>query len=166
MSPISARIIARSAMLALGVCLSLTLFTTLGLRETVVGAQSGDTGKADKPQYHDYKGVEIGMAQDEVRKKLGAPKEKEEAQDFYIFSEKETAQIFYQAKKVSAVSVTYMGLKTAAPEAKAVFGADIQPGADGRIYKIVRYPEAGFWVSYSRLSGDEPMITVTMQKLQ
>jgi hypothetical protein len=154
-------------MLTLSVCLFVILFAALDSRGAVTSAQASDSaGKADKPYYHDYKGVQIGMAQEEARKKLGVPKEKDDAQDFYIFSDKETAQIFYRDKKVVALSVTYMGVKTDAPEAKAVFGADIQPGKDGRVYKMVRYPEAGFWVSYSRLSGDEPMVTVTMQKLQ
>lgn len=107
------------------------------------------------------------MSQEEVRKKLGSPKDKDDAQDLYLFAEeKEAAQIFYQAKKVFAVSVSYMGMKAGAPDAKAVFGADITPTADGRVYKMVRYPEAGYWVSYSRIAGDEPMVTVTMQKLQ
>jgi hypothetical protein len=168
MTPISARIVARRALLAASVCFYVSFFVVvpeIGLG--VAQAQTANSAsKADKPVYLDYKGVQISMTQEEVRKKLGAPKEKDDSQDFYIFSEKETAQVFYQQKKVFAVSVSYMGEKAGAPEAKAVLGADIQPAADGRIYKIVRYPEAGFWVSYSRISGEEPMVTVTMQKLQ
>jgi hypothetical protein len=163
MTPISTRIGAVGAWLALGVCLLVALFVALAARPAAASAQ---TDKADKPLYHDYKGVELGMTQDEVRKKLGNPKDKEETQDFYLFSDKETAQIFYQTKKVIAVTVSYMGDKTSAPEAKAVFGTPIEPTADGRVYKLVRYKEAGYWVSYSRINGDEPMVTVTMQKLQ
>lgn len=167
MTPISTRIAVRGALtLALSGCLFISFFVAAVTHPTVARAQTGDNqSKAEKPLYHNYKGVQIDMTQEEVRKKLGAPKEKDDSQDFYLFSEKETAQIFYRAKKVYAVSVTYIGEKTGAPEAKAVIG-EVQPTADGRVYKIVRYPEAGYWVSYSRISGEEPMVTVTMQKLQ
>lgn len=164
MTPNSTRIIARSVLLALSACLSVSFFAALYVQATA--AQTG-ASKTEKPLYHDYKGVQIGMTQEEVRKKLGSPKDKDDAQDLYLYAEeKEAAQIFYQAKKVFAVSVSYMGLKAQAPEAKAVFGADVAPTADGRVYKMVRYPEAGYWVSYSRIAGDEPLVTVTMQKLQ
>jgi outer membrane protein assembly factor BamE (lipoprotein component of BamABCDE complex) len=168
MTPISTRIVARrSALLALSACLLTLCYVAAAARLTPVRAQTGNNAtKAEKPPYHDYKGIEIGMSQDEVRKKLGSPKDKDEAQDFYLFSEKETAQIYYQNKKVFAVSVSYMGDKTGAPGPKSVVGTEIQAAADGRLYKLVRYPDAGYWVSYSRIAGDEPMVTVTMQRLQ
>jgi hypothetical protein len=30
----------------------------------------------------------------------------------------------------------------------------------------VRYPKAGFWVSYSRTAGDTPIVTIQIQKMQ
>jgi outer membrane protein assembly factor BamE (lipoprotein component of BamABCDE complex) len=166
MTPISTRIVARAALLALSVCLSAAFFIAFDVHAQ--RAPAGGNAKADKPLYHDYKGVEIGMSQEEARKKLGDPKDKEDkedAQDFYLVSDTETAQVFYQAKKVFAVTVSYLGAKAGAPEAKAVIGANIVPAADGNVYKLVRYPEAGYWVSYSRIAGDEPLVTVTMQRL-
>ena len=53
----------------------------------------------------------------------------------------------------------------AAPAPKSVFGSDVAPKADGSIYRMVRYPKAGYWVSYSRTAGADPMVTVTMQKM-
>jgi len=29
----------------------------------------------------------------------------------------------------------------------------------------VRYPKAGYWVSYNRTAGNSPMITITMQAI-
>ncbi len=166
MTPISTRIVARGAWLALSLSLTASIFVASDAHPLAAQTASG-AAKAEKPLYHDYKGVEIGMTQEEARKKLGSPKEKDDAQDFYLFSdEKETAQIFYQAKKVFAISVSYMGAQAGAPQPKAVFGTDLEPTADGRLYRMVRYKEAGYWVSYSRINGVEPMVTVTMQRLQ
>ena len=42
---------------------------------------------------------------------------------------------------------------------------DVAAGADGRLYKLVRYPTAGYWVAYSRTTGDAPVVSVTMKKM-
>ena len=128
--------------------------------------ESGTQKKADKPLYNEYKGVRIGMDAAEARKKLGNPTDKSDAQDFYIFSEKESAQVFYDKGKVIAVSVNYVGDNSGAPLPKVVLGADIEAKADGAMHKLVRYPEAGYWVSYNRTGGGDPLITVTMQRIQ
>ena len=44
----------------------------------------------DQPIFQDYRGVQIGWLADDVRKKLGAPADKGDEQDFYVFGEKET----------------------------------------------------------------------------
>jgi hypothetical protein len=127
-------------------------------------AQKADEEK--EPPFREYKGVRIGMPADEARKKLGAPTDKGDTQDFYAFSESESAQIFYDAaRKVSAVSVTFLGDVSKAPTVRAVLGADAEAKPDGSLHKLVRYPKAGYWVSYSRSGGDSPMVTVAMQKL-
>lgn len=121
---------------------------------------------APTPSFTNYKGVTIGMSADEVRQKLGSPKEKGKVQDFFVFSENESAQVYYDAEgKVMAVSLNYVGEQSGAPDAKAVLGSDLEAKADGSMYKLVRYPEAGYWVSYSRTAGDSPLITITMQKM-
>lgn len=120
---------------------------------------------AGEPLYTNYKGVRIGMTADEVHAKLGEPKELAETQFFYVFSEKETAQIFFDAtKKVSAISVDYLG-ESGAPGCSAVVGTQIQPLPDGSVYKLIRYPKQGFWVSYNRTAGTSPIITITIQKM-
>ena len=122
---------------------------------------------AATPVFTNYKGVTIGMSADGVRQKLDHLKEKGEAQDFFVFSDDESAQVFYDAEgKVMAVSLNYVGTKSGAPDAKAVLGEEIEAKADGSMYKLVRYPEAGYWVSYNRTAGDSPIITVTMRKMR
>src|SRR5258708_20646992 len=87
---------------------------------------------ADKPPYSGYKGVSIGMKMDEARAKLGAPKDKSDEQDSYVFSDNESAQVYYDASKiVTAVMVTYSGKIDAAPTPKAVFAEDAEAKPDG-----------------------------------
>ncbi|MEK6282875.1 MAG: hypothetical protein AABN95_21160 [Acidobacteriota bacterium] len=128
---------------------------------------SHSAGEDPSPLFLEYRGVQLGMTAEEVRKKLGDPKEKAEDQDFYIFNETETAQFLYdKTHKVTAISADFMTMGNNTPTAKGVFGADIQPKADGSVYKMVRYPKAGYWLSYNRTSGTSPLTTVTLQKIQ
>jgi hypothetical protein len=122
---------------------------------------------AEEPVFLDYRGVKIGWLADEVRKKLGNPANKGEEQDFYMFGDKETCQVLYDkaTNKVTAISVDFMSGANEVITPEKVFGADIDTKPDGSKYKLVRYPKAGYWVSYSRTAGDTPIVTVTIQAL-
>jgi hypothetical protein len=125
-----------------------------------------DNAMHDIPVFVEFKGVHLGMTADEARKKLGDPSEKGDEQDFYSFNEKNSAQVYYdKTKKVYAISISYLNA-AGAPPPKEIMGSDIPPKPDGSIYRLVRYPKAGCWVSYNRTSGDDPLVTVTMQKIQ
>ena len=118
-----------------------------------------------QPVFSDFKGVRIGMPTEEARKKLGSPRDKSDDQDFYLFNDTQAVQVFYdKGKTVSAISIDFMGGANP-PACKDVMGADEQAKPDGSLYKLVRYPKAGYWVSYSRTAGNSPTITVTMQKI-
>ena len=119
----------------------------------------------EDPVFHEYRGVKIGWVADEVRKKLGNPANKGDEQDFYVFGEKETAQVLYDKGQVSAISIDFLNGAKEVITPQQVFGADIEAKPDGSKYKLVRYPKAGYWVSYSRTAGDTPIITVTIQRL-
>lgn len=120
------------------------------------------------PVYSAYRGIKIGMTADEVRNTVDNLKEKGDIQDFFVFSDVETAQVFYDKEhRVMAVSIDYLGRDSGAPVPEQVLGQTIQAKADGSMYALVRYPEAGYWVSYNRTPGDNATvtITITMQKL-
>lgn len=126
-------------------------------------ASSGE----DAPLFNEYRSVQIGMTAEEVRKKLNNPSDKSDEQDFFVFSDNESAQVFYdKSKKVFAISVNFLNGARDLPTAKLIFGSDIPPKPDGSIYKMVRYPKAGCWVSFSRTAGDSPLTTVTVQKIE
>lgn len=122
----------------------------------------------ESPIFQEYRGVQIGWLADDVRKKLGNPADKGDEQDFFVFGEKETAQILYDkaTHKVTAISVDFMNGASDVITPQQVFGADFETKPDGSKHKLVRYPKAGYWVSYSRTAGDTPIVTVTMQKMQ
>lgn len=130
---------------------------------------SPTSGKDDAPIFHEYRGVQIGWLADDVRKKLGNPANKGDEQDYYIFGdgEKERAQIIYDkdTRKVTTISVDFMSGAADVITPQQVFGADVETKPDGSKHKLVRYPKAGYWVSYSRTAGDTPIISVTIQKM-
>jgi hypothetical protein len=155
--------------LVLVVLLTLVLFAALAGAHAQTSHRAGQAPqtlaeKSEQPMLRDYRGVRVGMTATEARAKLGEPADKSDAQDYYSFSDQETAQIFYDgAHTVRAVSVNYLG--ASAPTAQTVLGVALAPAADGTIYKLVKYPTAGYWVSYSRTAGDAPIVTVVMQRL-
>jgi len=114
----------------------------------------------------DYRGIAIGMRMDEVRKKLGNPKDKSDAMDLYMFSDNESAQFYYSpAKSVTAIMVTISGDLKDAPTPKAVLGEDAEAKPDGGIFKMVRFPKAGYWISYNRTPAPDAIVNIAFQKM-
>lgn len=118
------------------------------------------------PHFRDFKGVQIGMSAADARAKLGSPTDKSDTNDFYAHGGKQIVQVFYDGgKKVSAISVSFLNSPADAPTPKSVFGSDVEAKPDGSCYKMVRYPKAGYWLSYSRTTGTSTMVIITMQKI-
>jgi hypothetical protein len=79
--------------------------------------------------------------------------------------EEEMAQVIYdKTHKVITISADFYNTAKAFT-AKQVFGTDVEAKADGSVYKLVRYPKAGYWLSYNRTSGNTPLTTITLQKM-
>ncbi len=162
----------------------LTLVIILGLQIVSFG-QTDDQAKPDnyvkvstektkskavaKPLITDYKKITLGMTAKEVKQKLGKAKVEDKDGLFYMFSKEEQAQIGLDAnKKVRVISIIYSDKNGDAPKYKDVFGTDPDAAKqkNGSIYKLVRYPALGLWVAYNRLTGDNPMVTITIQKMR
>jgi hypothetical protein len=117
--------------------------------------------------FKEYRGVQLGMTTDEVRKKLGSPKEKGDDLDLFVFGDNESAQIVYDpTHKVVTISADFLLTDASVPTAKQVFGTDAEAKADGSVYKMVRFTKAGYWLSYNRTGGTAPMTSITLQKIQ
>lgn len=156
---------------------TLCIFLAAGCIALVAGSANAQTTRRTashvaaaedpSPLFNEYRGIQLGMTADDVRKKLGEPKDKGDEQDFYIFGETETAQIVYdKTKKVVTISADFLSASTEILTAKQVFGSEVEAKADGSLYRMVRFPKAGYWLSYNRTSGTSPLTTVTIQKIQ
>ena len=131
-------------------------------RRTPTAAPEEESGA-----FKEYRGVQLGMTADDVRKKLGSPKDKGDEQDFFVFGDNESAQIVYDAThKVVTISADFLATDASVPTGKQVFGSAIEAKTDGSMYKMVRYAKAGYWLSYNRTSGASPMTSITLQKIQ
>jgi hypothetical protein len=154
------------------VTVSILLISNVAMAQRKAGshAAAGATAAAaEEPTglFNQYRGVQLGMTAEEVRKKLGEPKEKGSEQDFYIFGEAETALFVYdKTQKLIALSADFLTAGSDTLTAKQVFGSDVEAKPDGSIYKMVRFPKAGYWLSYNRTGGTAPLTTVTIQKIQ
>jgi hypothetical protein len=128
------------------------------------GNAFSDSTTTQQPLVTDYRGVRIGMTADEVQAKFGKGMRIDE-QEFFVFNERETLQIAYdKTNKVMGISVDFLG-GVGAPDYRMVVGPDITVRPDGSMYKMVRYDQLGFWVSYNRTSNHSVlMVTITIQK--
>jgi hypothetical protein len=151
---------------ALGIGMGVTAQTPGQKSRTPMVNSLKQAEATQQPLFVEYKGVRIGMTADEARAKLGRPELQADDQDYYVFADKETAQIAYNAAhKVVGISIDYMG-GVGAPDYRNVVGADIDVRADGSMYKLVRYQQLGFWVSYNRTANNSVVIvTITIQKI-
>lgn len=157
----------KTASLMSAVILMLALSAmTLGQSVKPKTANAFGRTETQQPLYTEYKGIRLGMLDQEVHAKLGQALKIDES-DFYVFSDTETAQIAYdKARKVMAISIDYVG-GVGAPDYKTVVGNDIETRPDGSMYKLVRYEQLGFWVSYNRTGRSTTVATVsiTIQKM-
>jgi hypothetical protein len=122
-----------------------------------------------EPAVKDLRGISLGMTVDEVRSKLGKPLSQDDSGLYYSFSNSESAQIGLDpAGKVRTIATIYSGGDQNAPKFEDVFGPNVQLAAsdNGRLYKMVRYPSAGFWIAYSKIGTDKnELTTVTMRRI-
>jgi|GEM_PF-517050 len=133
----------------------------------VASAPAGEAVAAKaspEPLYREYRGITLGMSAADVRAKLGKPEEKSDGMDFFVFNDRERARVYYTDGKASAVIATYIGKDASAPAPAAVLGTEVEAKPDGSMYLMTPYPQAGYWVAYSRTPGDSPMVMITMQK--
>lgn len=143
-----------------GICVSLLALPVVLLVASQVCAQASIT----KASFNGYKGVMIGMPMTDARTKLGDPRDKSDTEDYYVYSDSESIQVLYGADKtVRLMSINYLGKN--APKPVDILGEDVPAKPDGSMNKIVRFPKAGYSISYLRTPGDDPVTMITVQKI-
>ena len=118
------------------------------------------------PAMTEFRKASIGIAADELKKAWGKPEVEDKTGFIYNFSEKEMAQVALTPdEKVDAIAVTFRD-GTGAPKAEDIFGPNekIERKENGSLFHMVRYPEAGYWVSYLS-QGEGKMVILTYKKL-
>jgi hypothetical protein len=164
----------------LGIALLLGLFAVAAMAQAPANTPAADTAaKLEQPKtpataptktvltpyVHSVRDVELGMTVDQVKKKLGKPEVQDDTGLYFSLSGGDSVQIGLDADKhVRTVAAIYAAGSKDAPAFKDIFGTAADNNGD--VYKMQRYPDAGYWVSYSRTnSQDKPVVVVTMKKI-
>jgi len=163
--------------LALAVCAASTLAQgqtataptadTAAKLEQPKAASAASPKTTTVPAVRTVRDVQLGMSLDDVKKKLGKPDVQDDTGVLFSLSGGDSVQIALDEKKeVKVVAAIYAPGSKIAPSLKDIFGPDAVD-ATGDTYKMERYPDAGYWISYSRSnSQDKPIVVVTMRKIQ
>jgi len=150
----------------LAVFMSISMFAPEALAQAAKDVQATNQALDAIPTYRGYKSVMVGMPMNEARSKLGKARDMSDTEDFFVYSDSESAQVLYDTDKtVKAIAVNFLGTNSGAPTPKDIFGSDVEAKPDGSVYKMVRYPKEGYWISYNRTAGGDPLITITVHKL-
>ena len=118
------------------------------------------------PAMTEFRKASIGITADELKKAWGKPEVADKTGFIYEFSDKEMAQVSITGdEKVDAIAVTFRD-GTGAPKAEDIFGPNerIERKENGSVFHMVRYPEAGYWVSYLS-QGEGKMVILTYKKI-
>ena len=118
------------------------------------------------PAMTEFRKASIGTSADDLKKAWGKPEVEDKDGFLYEFSDKEMAQVVIDAgKKVDTIAVTFKDGE-GAPKAEEIFGPSekIERKEDGGVFHMVRYPEAGYWVSYFS-QGDGKSVIITYKKI-
>lgn len=119
------------------------------------------------PILKEYRKLTIGASAETLRDLWGKPKMEYSDGFLYEMSDSESIQIVIGSEKnIRAISITFVDGK-GAPSFAEVFGEAALPEKreNGSVYKLVRYPDAGYWVAYYAGPSENADVTLTMQKL-
>jgi hypothetical protein len=160
----SAEVVSRSVFSA-AVLTTLLVAAVAGSQSAGAPAPAGGVTDSDAV-FQIFKGARLGMKAEEVRKILGRPQEKDDAQDFYVLSETHRIRVYYGADGgATALVASFVGEGSGAPTPEAILGGPAEPTANGSASGSALRPEKGYRVSYSRTAADTPMVFITVQKL-
>jgi len=118
------------------------------------------------PAMTEFRKAGIGTTAADLKQAWGKPEVEDKTGFISQFSGKEMAQVALDAdQKVDTIAVTFQD-GTGAPKPEEVFGPKekIERKEGGGLFHMVRYPEAGYWVSYFS-QGDGKAVIITYKKI-
>jgi len=129
-----------------------------------VAAVAEGTPKATEPitVMRDYRGIHLGMSQDEVQKALGKPDRHDKTWDEFKLEKDDLMTVRYQDGVVNVIQLYFTDAERA-PEFAEVVGGDMELTQKDNGARFARrvIPEEKFWVSMYQ-SGDKKVTTVTI----
>lgn len=136
-------------------------------RASYLKKKSPSQAAVSAPFLKEYRKITIGVAADALRDAWGKPKMEYSDGFVYELSDSETVQInIGPERNITVISITFIQGK-GAPTFADVFGEGVTPdkSENGSVYKLVRYPNAGYWVAYYAGPTENADVSLTMQKL-
>ena len=118
------------------------------------------------PAMTEFRKAGIGTTAADLKQAWGKPEVEDKTGFIYQFSDKEMAQVALDGdQKVDTIAVTFQD-GAGAPKPEDVFGPGekIERKGGGGVFHMVRYPEAGYWVSYFS-QGDGKAVIITYKKI-
>ncbi|MBI1761118.1 MAG: hypothetical protein HYR56_06740 [Acidobacteria bacterium] len=112
----------------------------------------------------EYRGVQLGMKQADVRAKLGAPASSGEAADEFKLTGDDLMTVRYEDGSVTAIQVMILDVKNAPPFNEVVGDAAVEQLENGRRIARKVLDAQKFWVSMSQ-SKDASMTNITIKKM-
>lgn len=110
----------------------------------------------------EYRGVQLGMKQADVRAKLGAPANSSESADEFKLTGEDLMTVRYEEGAVNAIQLMILDAKNAPPFNEVTGDAEIEQSESGR--KTARKVTGKLWVSMSQ-SKDASMTNITIKKM-
>jgi hypothetical protein len=140
------------------------LASTAGLIAGLTLCVAGPVVTAQGKVMIEYRGVQLGLKQADVRAKLGPPASGSDAADEFKLTGDDLMTVRYTDGAVTAIQVMILDVKNAPPFNEVVGDAPIEQTENGR--KIARkvIEAQKFWVSMSQ-SKDASMTNITIKKM-
>ena len=110
----------------------------------------------------EYRGVQLGMKQADVRTKLGAPATSSESADEFKLTGDDLMTVRYEEGAVSVIQLMFLDVKNAPAFNEVTGDAEIEQNESGR--KTARKVTGKLWVSMSQ-SKDASMTNITIKRM-
>ncbi|MFN7926932.1 MAG: hypothetical protein U0Y68_03135 [Blastocatellia bacterium] len=142
----------------LGCSLSLALMRGVSAISSTSLSPGVQAGKVMR----EYKGIKLGIKQEQVRAALGQPASSSESSDDFTLTGDDTMTVRYENGEVKAIQIAFLDAKNAPAWQDVVGDAEITELANGAKTARKMLPEEKCWVAiYQNKEGTVTRITIS-----